>query len=87
MEQARQWVTESSRLGCLLGYDGSLTCSEPLPRAPHWYGSRSTWVTAEDAFTWDLAPAEPGDERLTRFGSAAILGPDGMVWSALVLDR
>lgn len=32
-----------------------------------------------------VAPAEPGDDRLKRFGAAATLAADGTVWHVLVL--
>lgn len=48
------------------------------------FSSRYTWVSAEDAFTWNLDQADKA-ETYRRFGAAAALGPDGTVWSVLLL--
>ncbi len=52
--------------------------------ADQWYAARSTWRGAEDAFTFYLAPAGLGDDQLKRFGAAAVIAPDGIVWATVV---
>lgn len=82
---ARQLLAESVRRGCFVRVSDPTCPGGTTPRAASWYSRQSTWVDGEAAYGWDVAPAGPGDDRLTRFGAAATLGPDGTVWSTLVL--
>ena len=83
VEAARIWVAESTSRGCEVGYDAGCPWNV-APPADWWLGGRTTWWSPEEAFDFYLAPARPGEERLTRCGAAASVGSDGMVWSALL---
>jgi uncharacterized protein YkwD len=82
---ARGWAAEMSARGCYVGLSGSGACPGLYrPDVDQVLVDRSLWRGAESAFTFYLAPAEAGDEKLKRFGIAAVLGTDGTVWSVLV---
>jgi hypothetical protein len=85
---ARGWATEMSERGCYVGLGGSGGCPGLYrPDVDQVYVDRSPWSGPEDAYTFSLAPAQAGDELLKRFGAAAVLGPDGTVWSVLAFAR
>lgn len=88
VEAAKRWVADAARYGCYVGHDGNRGCpgAEPTAGNRWWFGQR-TWASGEDAFVWNLAPADRGDEKFSRFGAAATLGPDGAVWAILVLGE
>jgi len=81
---AKQLALESARRGCFVAMDDPACPGGGRPGADKWYSRRSTWVDGEAAYTWNLSPAQPGDDRFTRFAAAATLGPDGTVWSTVV---
>ncbi len=83
---ARRWATDAGRRGCYPGFGGLRSCSgDPPPVGDYFYFDQSTWSGGESPFTWDLTERTPGDEQLRRFGAAAVLAPDGTVWSMLAL--
>ena len=83
---AKTWLAQTVQRGCFAD-PSNPTCPGAGPtRTATWTGYRSPWVDGDAAFTWDLRPAEVGDDRLKRFGAAATLAPDGTVWSLLVMD-
>lgn len=80
---ARRALAEAIGLGCFAGDPG---CPAPDPGdADLWYSRERAWYSPEDAFTWRLDPFAGDDLRLKRFGAAAAIGPDGAVWSLLLL--
>jgi len=79
---AREVLLEAVKRKCFSADDH---CAAPFPDAAESsYQRRSTWFSPEEAFTWDLGRDE-GDDTYRRFGVAATIGPDGMVWSVLLL--
>jgi len=83
---AKLLAEESARRGCLVAMDDPGCPGPGPPGADEWYSRQYTWVSGEAAYAWDLSPTRAGDERLTHFGAAAVLGPDGTVWSTLVFS-
>ena len=82
---ARKMVAESIQRACFVGFDRP-GCGGHHPNgADEWFSHQTTWVSGENAFSWYLAPAQPGEDKLTRFGAAAALGPDGTVWAVLLM--
>ena len=80
---AKRALAEAIRLGCVEG--PGCAAADP-PDVDTWYVDRRVWHSGEDAFTWDLRPADDQDSALKRFGAAAALAPDGLVWTLLLLD-
>jgi hypothetical protein len=82
---ARQWVAEASRRGCYVGFDDQPDCPGTLPQAAESvYASRRIWSRTEGAFTWYLAPAQHGDDQMKRFGAAAAIAADGVLWCVIM---
>lgn len=60
-------------------------CPAQFPKAAdYFYGEKHLWYSPEAPFTWRLERQE-GDEQYRRFGAAATIGPDGLVWTVLLL--
>jgi len=83
---ARLLAEESARRGCPVAIDDPGCPGPGPPGADLWYDRQYTWVSGEGAYSWDLSPPQAGDERFTHFGAAAVLGPNGTVWSTLIFS-
>lgn len=87
MAAAKEWTVEASDRRCFVAYASSpRSCPGADPRgADVYWANQQTWWDADEPFDWYLAPAELGHDRLRWFGTAATIGPDGTVWSVLLM--